>query len=190
MIYTDAFQAIVVIAVCLSIIRMLAQGVFFSYKFNQPFYKGIIPWISSYRLNRTFGVSKWYFISSALRVGGCALMICVLVWQYYDSLVQMTHLYGILLHKYTHTNYDTVWICLSYAGLFMTLAGWIIRWLPTKQISRFFGMHGFVNILGTIEPTFYYLWMTFSRKAIFVLNKPTKQMSSEEYQMYCVLTEE
>lgn len=190
MIYTDTFEAIVVIIVCVSIVRMLAQGVFFSFKFNQPFYKGIIPGISSYRLHKTFGASKFHLISSVLRVGGFAMMTAVLVWQYYDSLVQMTHMYGMLLHTYTHPSYDTAWVLLSYAGLFLMIAGWIMRWFPTRQVSQFFGMSGIVNIIGAIEPTLYYLWMTFSKKAVFILNKSTKQMSSEEYQMYCVITEE
>lgn len=190
MIYTNVLEAIIVTIVCVSIVRMITQGIFFFFKFNQPFYKGVIPVVSSYRLHKTFGASKLHLLGSILRFGGFALMLGVLLWQYYDSLVQMTHMYGVLLHNYTPTSYNTAWILLSYAGLFIMVAGWIMRWLPTRRISPFFGMSGFVNVLGTIEPTLYYLWMTFSPKAVFILNKPTKQMSSAEYQMYCVLTEE
>lgn len=190
MMYTKALEIMLVIITCVSIVRMITQGFFFYSKLNQPFYKGILPFISSYKMHQTFRATQHYLIASLLRICGCALMLFVLIWQYFDSLVQMTHMYGILLHNYTHPNYNAVWIALSYAGAAIMLAGYIMRWFPTKQVSQFFAMSGTVNVLGAIEPTLYYVWMAFSRKAGFILNKPTKQMSSEEYQMYCVLTEE
>lgn len=189
MIYTTVLEAILVVFVCVSVVRLVMQGFFFAVKYNQPFYKGIIPFYSSYQLHKSCGAKKYHILGSALRIAGFALMIGVLLWQYYDSLMQITHMYGVLLHYYEPTDYTVAWNLLSYAGLLFMVAGLITRWFPTRQVSQFFSAKGFVNVLGSIEPALYYLWLTISPKAIYLLNKNPKHMSSEEYQMFCVLSD-
>lgn len=190
MIYTTVLAYIVAIVLCVGVLRMLAQGFFMKRKVGKGFFDGCIPGLSGWKFHKMFSKDREFLIGSAMRIVGFVLMIVTLLWQYYESMVQMTHMYGLIFQNYEPTNYHTLWNVMSFSGILLIVAGMVVRMITYKRISFFFGQTGLINFLGMIEPAFYYIMMGLNKKAIFLLNKPTKQMTREEYQMYCALTED
>jgi hypothetical protein len=187
MIYETVLSVILIVAIVVTIVRMVAQGLFWAVKMDRPFLKGAIPIVSSWKLHKEFGASRLHLIGSLLRVIGVALMLGVILAQYYESLVQLTHMYGLYFQTYTPVDHSVMWAMLSYTGVLMIITGYIIRMFSARDVSVVFNKFGFVNVLFALEPTIYYLWMVFDKNAVFLLNKPTKLMSHEEYQLYCAI---
>lgn len=171
--------------------RMIAQAFFLKKHMKKPIKEGCIPFWTNIKLHNLFGVGKLNYIGLALRVVGVALMIGTLIWQYYESMVQLTHMYGLLLQTYTPTDYSLLWQIMSWGGIILMVAGIGCRLVTIKRIFKYFGVNSkLMQFLGMVEPTLYYVFLSLSHKARFILDKPTKQMSREEYELYCALSEE
>lgn len=190
MTHITLLQCIGVCVFAIGFVRMLTQSFFLSKHLNQSFKTGCIPFVTNIRLYKRFGLSKINIIGMVLRIAGFVLMLGILIAQYYFSLLQMTHMYGLLLRTYTPTDYTVLWNVLSWTGVALIIAGCTCRLLMIKKFSKYFSMTGFVNFLGMVEPGLYFAVMSISRKVNFIMNKSTRQMSQEEYMLYCSLSEE
>lgn len=190
MIYENVIDIFTILFIVVGILRLVSQGLFASVKLDYSFIKCAIPGYSSYHLSDSLNTKKFYLFGTALRIGGVMLMAAVLVWQYYMSMVQLTHMYGLLFQTYTPKDYSVLWSILSYTGVLLIVAGCVVRWVQAKRMMPYFSNPGWMNVLFAIEPTLYYVAMTFSKKVLYIMNKNPKYMSSEEYQIYCALLEE
>jgi hypothetical protein len=189
MIYETVLEFIVITFVVMSILRLVAQGLFSAVKLDESFLPNVIPGLSSYRFFKKHGAKREYILGTILRVGGAILMIAVLFWQYYQNLVQLTHMYGLLFKTYEPVDYSVVWSILSYTGVIMILAGVVLRYFAAQHVAPFFNASKWMSVVCAIEPAFYYVCMAASKKVLYVMMKNPKYMSSEEYQMFCVLSE-
>lgn len=189
MIYETILECIVITFAVMSILRLVAQGLFFTVKMDEPFLPNVIPGVASYRLSAKHGAKREYILGTILRVGGAVLMVAILFWQYYQNLVQLTHMYGLLFQTYEPVDYSVVWSILSYTGVLMILAGMVLRYFAAQHAAPFFNAPKWMSVVCAIEPAFYYVYMAASKKVLYVMLKNPKYMSSEEYQMFCVLSE-
>ncbi|MBQ8806585.1 MAG: hypothetical protein IJZ68_09105 [Bacteroidaceae bacterium] len=190
MIYEQAFNWLLVILIVGTIVRMCAQGFLYAVKLEQPFWKGCIPFVSAWKLHTKHAVHGLHLWGSVLRIVGFGMVVGVVFGQYYEAMVQMTHMYGLYFQTYEPVDHSTMWTLLSYTGVLMTIAGCVVRFFASQSLSIVFSKYGFLNGVGALVPTLYYLILAVSKTSVYLLKKPTKLMSHEEYQLYCALTEE
>lgn len=189
--YESILLSIVITIVLIGLIRLLTQAWFLKRHLKQPFIKGMIPFVSNILFYKKIRSSKLNCIGMILRIVGFILMIVTLLWQYYYTLIQLTHMYGLIFHTYVPKDFSLVWDIMSWGGIALILAGIACRLIVIKKTTQLFSMNKkLIQFFGMIEPTFCYAVLATSRNALYIMNKPTKQMSQEEYELYCLLFEE
>lgn len=169
------------------LIRLMARALLFYRKLNMPFWKGATPFLGYLLLGKQT-LSRNHCLSNLLCMGvGLGFLGGVAIWQYYQNMLTLTHAYGIILGNYTVPDYSIPWTVLMTLGAVAILAGMVYRFLILKRIMACFGTSSVLMlILGMIEPTLFYLALTMSTHN-YLLNKREKDMSREEFMMYCAL---
>jgi hypothetical protein len=181
------FTAVILLG---GIIRLLTQGLLFSRKMGRSFKEGIIPFYTNIQLHNNMGVKNLNITGMAFRIIGFLILAGTVLHQTYHNLVQMTHAYGILLGYYTPVDYSEIWNVLSTIGASCILVGFSLRLFTIRRFNMFFSGDGILSLIGMFAPSVYYMILALSKKYVYLPNKPVDQMSREEYQMYCAMSNE
>ena len=173
--------------ILLVVLRLTSRGLLFKKKLNQSFLQGALPVQGFINLGQTT-LSRNLCLSSILCMSvSVALFSGVIIWQYYQNILTLTHAYGIILGNYTAPDYSIPWAILMTLGAVAFIAGLVYRFLILKKTLVCFSSNSvLLLILGIIEPTLFYLALTMSTHN-YLLNKREKDMSREEFMMYCAL---
>ena len=179
--------AILITFILCVILRLVSRGCLFKRKLNQSFVQGVLPVQGFINLGQTT-LSRNLCLSSILCMSvSAALFGGVIIWQYYQNILTLTHAYGIILGNYTAPDYSIYWTVLMTLGAVAFVAGLVYRFLILKKILVCFSSNSvFLLILGIIEPTLFYLALTMSTHN-YLLNKREKDMTREEFMMYCAM---
>ena len=150
--------------------------------------KSLIPVASYIFLGEKLGLKKQAIICSTCRILGAILFFGTVIVQYYMAEYYMSHLYGIMLGNYAVPDYSNIWNVLLTAGALISAFGIAGRLLVCKKLSLMFGCtNSFINIIGMLLPSVYELYFACSKKYVWLMKKPTHNMTTEEYAMYCAM---
>jgi hypothetical protein len=168
-------------------LRMSSRVLLFA-KMGWSWKQAIIPVGSHIFMAERIGLKREAFICSVLRIVGLILCAGTLLAQYYLSQYYMTHFYGIMLGNFSVPDYGNLWNILSTIGALVGVFGIAGRLIVCKKLSRLFGCtNKLVNFIGMLFPSIYELYLSLSRKYVWLMQRPTHHMTSEEYAMYCAM---
>lgn len=178
---------LLVICIVIYAITVIPRCVLIKRKLPLKWYIGLIPIYSHIKIGQMLGQDKLTYAGVALRLVGGGAAISVLAIQYYLTLVTLTHFYGAWLGNYTVSNNETLWMFLSTVSVLVYVVGLGARLLWSKKISSLFAIRDVaLNVCGMVFPCIFELILACSKR-VLVSNKDIKDMTREEYEMYCRL---
>lgn len=179
------YMIILLSALC--IFRMLGRVLLFK-KLGWSWKQAIVPVASHVIVSEKLGMKNQAIICSVFRIIGAILFFGAWIVQYYLSQYYMTHFYGIMLGNFTVPDYGDLWNILSTIGALVGVFGIAGRLMICKKFSRLFGCSSkLVNFIGMLFPSVYETYLALSKKYVWLMHRPTHQMTSEEYAMYCAM---
>lgn len=178
---------VILLLLVISSFRMFSRIMLFR-KIGWSTKKALIPVVSHISISEKLGLKNQAIICSICRIVGVVLVFGTIIVQYYLAQYYMSHFYGIMLGNYTVPDYSAIWNILSTAGALIGALGIAGRLLVCKKFSRLFGCHNkIVDAIGMVFPSIYELYFACSQKYMWLMQRPTHQMTSEEYAMYCAM---
>lgn len=178
---------VILLLLVISSFRMFSRIMLFR-KIGWPIKKALIPVASHISISEKLGLKNQAIICSICRIVGMILVFGTLIVQYYLAQYYMSHFYGIMLGNYTVPDYSNTWNVLSTAGALIGAFGMAGRLLVYKRVSRLFGCHNkIVDAIGMVFPSVYELYLACSQKYTWLMKRPTHNMTTEEYAMYCAM---
>ncbi len=181
----------IIIFVIIALFRATSRALLFKNKLQMDWGLGLIPVYSHILMYEKIGERKNATIASLARLLGIGALLFVILHQQYVAEVALTHIYGLILGFYEMPDYDILWNVNSALGALALLCGLIMRLQYTKKMSMLFRASSIgMNFLGMLCPGIYEFILMKSKKYKYLMYRDTKDMSREEYQIYCSLIEE
>ncbi len=180
---------LIIIIVLTTVLRLGMRALFFKHKLQLNWKLAFIPFYSNALMHRAFNEEKRAVIGMVLRWVGGIMLCAVIAWQWYEVQVQLTHFYGLYFGHWQPTDYSTIWDVMTFAGFALWIIGAGIRLFTTKRISVLFGVSRAWNLVGMLLPSIYELYLAYAKKRM-LMHKSPKDMTREEYQMYCAMRDD
>ena len=190
-IYLYIFLLFSIASIIVTVFRMTVRALFFKRQIGIPAMKGLIPVYSNQLLYKTINERKTNLVGIILRCTGFFILMLVIILQAHATQVALTHIYGLILGFYEVPDYSTLWNVMTVIGGILLVIGILIRLVMTKRMTKYFGIrHLGIYFMGMLFPGCFELYLAFSRKHKFLLNKNPKEMTRDEYLLYTMIKEE